>query len=230
MKETAPSMDGSSRPAPEGETPLEAILADVLGRMRLIAEDPDPKLTCDRVIEIVGPRSHVLAILIFALLNLLPGPPGYSVVIGLAIMAFSVMLLLGKPIRLWRFVGERRLPFRILLQLLEFFSRFASIVSKLSKPRATSIASERMLPPIALFGFMLGIGMLVPVPFTNTLPSLGLAVICVGILNRDGLAVVVGAVLGLAGLIVLAVLIWAIFLIGIHLGEAIEHEMHDMEP
>jgi Uncharacterized ABC-type transport system, permease components len=87
-----------------------------------------------------------------------------------------------------------------------------------------------MLPPIALFGFMLGIGMLVPVPFTNTLPSLGLAVICVGILNRDGLAVVVGAVLGLAGLIVLAVLIWAIFLIGIHLGEAIEHEMHDMEP
>jgi hypothetical protein len=211
------------------ETPLETILSDVLERMRLLADSPDPRLTCNGVIDIVGPRSHVLAILIFSVLNLLPGPPGYSVVIGLAIMAFSIMLFLRMPIRLWKFVGERRLPLRLLLKLLEFFSQFTRVVAKFSKPRATSLTTERVLPAIALLGFGLGVAMLVPIPFTNTLPSLGLAIVCVGILNRDGIAVLVGVVVGLAGLVLLAVTLWAVFAVSIFLGEAIQHEILDAD-
>ncbi|KKB13348.1 hypothetical protein VE25_02515 [Devosia geojensis] len=211
------------------EAPLETILSDVLERMRLISQGPDPRLTCYKVIDIVGPRSHILAILIFSVLNLLPGPPGYSVVIGLAIMAFSIMLFLRMPIRLWTFVGERRLPLRLLLKLLEFFSGFTRVVSKFSKPRATSLTSQRILPAIALLGFVLGVAMLVPIPFTNTLPSLGLAIVCVGILNRDGIAVLIGGIVGLIGLVVLAVTLWAVFAVGVFLGEAIQHEIPDTD-
>jgi hypothetical protein len=46
---------------------------------------------------------------------------------------------------------------------------------------------------------LLTIVLLVPVPFGNALPSLGLAIIAAGLLEKDGLAILVGSVVGLLG-------------------------------
>lgn len=206
-------------------TPLEAMVSSVLDRIRDIAEDPTGKLTCNGLVEIVGPDSHVLAILVFSVLNLLPGPPGYSVVIGLAIMAFAVMMLTRKPLRLWPFVGERRIPLTILVKLLEFFAGFTRFISKFSSPRLAALSTPRLLPLIAIMAFIFGVAMLVPIPFTNTLPSLGLAIICVGMLNRDGIAVLVGSTVALLGLVLLALALWVVLTLTLLVSEVIQHEL-----
>ena len=209
-------------------SPLEGIVAEVLAKLRAAADAPEPKITCNSLIELLGPRSHVLAILVFSLLNLLPGPPGYSVLIGLAIMGFSVLMILGAPIRLWSFVGDRRLPVGLMLKLLEFLARFTRIISRLSRPRITWMASRPVMPFIAVFAFLMGVFMLVPIPFTNTLPSLGLAIICVGILNKDGLAMLMGIVIGLIGAWLLAFCLWIVFVVGIAVGEAVVEEVEQL--
>jgi hypothetical protein len=59
---------------------------------------------------------------------------------------------------------------------------------------------------------LLTIVLLVPVPFGNALPSLGLAIIAAGLLEKDGIAILVGSFVGLLGAgYVLAVIggIWA---------------------
>lgn len=207
---------------------LEAIVARVLDRIRAIAEDPAGRITCNDLIEIVGTDSHILTILVFSVLNLLPGPPGYSVVIGLAIMAFAVMLLVGKPLRLWAFVGERQIPLNILSKLLEFLAAFTRFVSKFSSPRILALSSARLLPLFAVMSFIFGIAMLVPIPFTNTLPSLGLAIVCVGVLNRDGLAVLIGATLAIIGVVLLALALWIVLTLTILVSGALQHELADL--
>lgn len=215
--------------ADDTRTPLETMVASVLERIRDIAEDPTGRLTCNGLIKIVGPDSHILAILVFSVLNLLPGPPGYSVVIGLAIMAFAVMMLTSKPLRLWPFVGERQIPLTILVKLLEFFAGFTRFISKFSKPRVAALTSPRLLPLIAVMAFIFGVAMLVPIPFTNTLPSLGLAIICVGMLNRDGIAVLVGSAIALFGLVLLFLALWLVITLTLLVSDVIQHELPDLD-
>jgi hypothetical protein len=52
---------------------------------------------------------------------------------------------------------------------------------------------------IGLYMTVVTIILLVPVPFGNALPSFGLAIIAAGLLEKDGLAILVGALVGLAG-------------------------------
>jgi hypothetical protein len=211
--------------ATDARAPLEAMVADVLDRIRTIAEDPTGRLTCNGLIETVGTGSHVLAIMVFSVLNLLPGPPGYSVVIGLAIMAFAVMLFAHRPLRVWAFVGERQIPLTILVKMLEFLAAFTRIISKFSSPRAAALASPRLLPIIAIMAFVFGVGMLVPIPFTNTLPSLGLAILCVGILNHDGLAVLIGSLIGIVGVLLLVLALWIVLTLTLLVSDVIQHEI-----
>jgi hypothetical protein len=56
--------------------------------------------------------------------------------------------------------------------------------------------------------------LLVPVPFGNALPSFGIAIIAAGLLEKDGLAIVIGSLIGLSGAVyVVAVIggVWAAF-------------------
>ncbi|KKB85836.1 hypothetical protein VW29_05985 [Devosia limi DSM 17137] len=215
-------------PADDNLEPIERVVADVVERLRILSETPDAKLTCNSLIELIGPGSHALAILIFSLLNLLPGPPGYSVVIGLAIIAFSIMMVSGVQMRLWDFFGNRQLPLKLLLKVLGMMQRFTKIVAKFSTPRLAFLTGAAATPIIGFFGIVMGAGMLVPIPFTNTLPSIGMAIVCVAVLNRDGVAAIAGAIVGVFGLAVLATCIWLAFVLVFVVGEVIVEEIDEL--
>ena len=56
--------------------PIIPIVDVIVAQLRERAGRPDAALTCADLLGMVGERSHVLSIMLFALLNLLPGPPG----------------------------------------------------------------------------------------------------------------------------------------------------------
>lgn len=203
------------------EDPIERIVSDVVKRLQVLADAPDAALTCNGLIELIGSRSHTLAILIFSLLNLLPGPPGYSIALGIAIMVFSAMMILHRPMRLWSFLGDRKLPLGLLLKLLEMLARFTSLIARISSPRLSLLTGRAAMPFIGLFGIVMGMAMLVPIPFTNTVPSIGMAIVCVAVLNRDGIAAIVGAVIGFLGLAALILACWAAYMLTMFVGEVI---------
>lgn len=207
--------------APQAKAPIEQILHDVMARLSALSESADAVLTCNGLVDIIGVRSHAVAILLFALLNLLPGPPGYSVAIGLAIMMFAWLLVLSKPMHLRPYVGERRLPLGLLRKCVSAMGKLVGVVAKVSSPRWSSFSSVRATQGIGIFIIIMGAIMLVPIPFTNTVPSAGTAIIAAGLLNRDGLAVAIGIIVGLIGVAILVVTLWAILALGLAVGDAI---------
>lgn len=200
-------------PGPDEDPIVDTVMA-LAARFGEFAKEPGAVLTCDKLLQVIGGRSHLLSILIFCLLNLLPGPPGYAVVVAIVITALSIMLLRGHEVRLWPVVGRTKLPLRLLLKLVDMLAALTALVARISAPRMTAMAGPAIVPVVAVFGIILGIAMIVPIPFTNTVPCIGLAVICIGLLNHDGLLVLAGALIGLAGLAILFASIWILIALG----------------
>ena len=192
------------------DDPIVSVVKDMIDSLKAKATDPDATLTTAELTEIIGPRSHVLAIFVFSLLNLLPAPPGYNFLMALIIIAFSIMMLVNHQMRLTGYFGRMKLPIKLIVKLLGILEWLTGLIAKVSAPRLSFLTAPVMRPLAAIIGIVLGIGMLVPIPFTNMLPSIGLATICVGFLNRDGLGVIIGAVVGAIGLVITAVAVWAI--------------------
>lgn len=213
----------ASRPGPDDD-PIEGVIAELIARLKPIADQPEPKLTCDELLRLVGAHSHVLALLIFSLLNLLPAPPGYNFFMALIITAVSFAMLAGRDVRLAGFFGRMKLPVKLVMKLLGVLSTLAGWAARVSAPRLFAFTGAAMRPAVAVTGVVLGVAMMVPIPFTNMVPSIGLAVVCVGVLNSDGLLVLGGAVLGAIGVALLIAAIWLIFAIGFAVEDAVDGE------
>ncbi|HEY9010010.1 MAG TPA: exopolysaccharide biosynthesis protein [Devosia sp.] len=198
----------NSRSGHGGESPLQGAVGTVIQRLETFASEPGAKLTCQHLIEIIGPRSHALALLVFSLLNLLPAPPGYNFMVGLVMIGLAVLMTLDRPIHLWGFVGHRRLPLKPLVRLLGVVGWLTHLVSRISKPRLLPVTSRHAIPVLGMVSVVLGTALLAPIPFTNMLPSMSVALVSVGILNRDGLLVLLALVVGLAGIVFVVVAVW----------------------
>lgn len=209
MTETTPGDVAAGSPGAEPD-PIQATLAEMIAKLRKVAAEPDAQLTCNGLIELIGIHSHALALLVFALLNLLPGPPGYNFVMSLVILAFSILMLLHQPIHLWRWVGERKLPLKPLMKLMDVLAWIAEALTKVSSPRLFALSSRPALPLLGLFNIGMALVMLPPIPFCNMLPSMAVAMISAGVLNRDGWLILGGVVVGVLGVVAVVIAVWAI--------------------
>lgn len=204
------------------EDPIEAVVGGVIERLRAHAEAPDASLSCNDLLALVGSRSHVVAILLFALLNLLPAPPGYNFVMALIIIALCVSLLFKREMQLKGYFGRMQLPVKIVLKLMDVLGKLAGWAARISSPRWRGLTGNAIMPVVAIFGIVLGLFMLPPIPATNTLPSLGLAVVCVGVLNHDGLVVLLGGLVGLAGIVICGFAVWVVVALSFAIGDVVD--------
>jgi hypothetical protein len=60
--------------------------------------------------------------------------------------------------------------------------------------------------------------MVVPIPFMNAIPNVGVAVMCLSRLNRDGLGLIIGIAIGAIGFLVDAWIIWLVVSLGFSAG------------
>ena len=192
------------------QNPIQATLAEMIAKLRKVAAEPGAQITCEGLIELIGVHSHALALLVFSLLNLLPGPPGYNLIVSLVILAFAILMLFHRPIHLWRWFGDRKLPLKPLMKLMDILARLAEWLSRVSSPRLFALSSRPMLQVLGLFNLVMAVSMTPPIPLGNMLPSMAVAMISAGILNRDGWLILGGIFVGILGLIALVIAVWVI--------------------
>lgn len=209
--------------------PIVETIADVVARLREHTSAPDAVLTCSDLLQLVGTRSHLIAILIFSLLNLLPAPPGYNFTMALIILVLSVLLLMGREMGLGKRIGQMRLPIGIVTKLLDAMTLLARWSARISSPRLQGLAGPAVMPVFALIAIVLAVGMLAPIPFTNMLPSIGLAVMCVAVLNHDGLLLWAGVVVGIVGVIIIVVAVWFLVILAFTIGEVVHDELEHLD-
>jgi len=186
-------------------SPVEASVAAIAGKVR-----SSDNLTAGGLVALLGQASYPLVILVLAVLNMIPGPPGYGGTIAITIISVTVMTLLGRPLRLGGWVGRRALPEKLLNRMMKQMQWFAGLVARVSRPRLLSLTGPRTQLPTAIFILLVSLPMMLPIPFINAVPNTGIAIICVSRINHDGLGVLLGIVVALIGLAIAGGAIWGV--------------------
>jgi hypothetical protein len=162
------------------------------------------------ILDALRERGFGILIFLFALPNaILP----ITWVLGLPVLLFGLQLAVGfrEP---WLPQKMRRatLGSNTFKKLTDYSTKYIRILENWSKPRLAWLTSGIMERLIGLYIVAVTIILLVPVPFGNALPSFGIGVMAVGLLERDGIVLAIGALIGVLGTIwvlLVAFLGWA---------------------
>lgn len=185
-------------------------MSEVLSRL---ASEPGDRLTVRTIFATLSDRSMALMVVLLGLPNCIPMPPPIPTVSGLLLVFVALQIGFGRT-ALWmpdtvlrRSIDKthvdravkRALPW---VQHLEGFSRERLLVFT---PRMSALLTALLLAVLA-------IGMLTAAPFLGQIPfGLGICLIGLGLVERDGALIIGGSLLGLVGLFVSASFVFAIF-------------------
>ncbi|MGG6264833.1 exopolysaccharide biosynthesis protein [Leptolyngbya sp. AN03gr2] len=175
----------------------------------LLRQHSGETIRLGELIQSLGSRAFGPTLLICALPEALPLPiAGVSAIIGTPLLIFSVQLLLGySSPRLPKWLSNRtfrRKDFeKAVREILRYLHRFEKVI----RPRwqfATTSIVERWL---GLLFVVLAVVIMLPIPFGNFLPAIAIVTISLGLIEADGVLVVVGSI---AAVIILAIMAGAI--------------------
>jgi len=179
----------------------------------IIKKLPPHEVTLNEIMDIVGVDSLMLLTIFLSLIFLVPvSIPGVSTVFGTGILLIGITHLLARKLWLPGFIAHRELSTE---KLREGFGRALMWIHRLERisrphrlPRMTTgfvtnlinnlsfiLAALLLMAP---FGF---------IPFSNTLPALALIFLAIGMMDRDGGAILLGYLSNIATLIYFGFLI-----------------------
>lgn len=167
------------------------------------------------IADALGGRSFGLLLLVLALPAWIPVlPPGVPSVFGAAIVVVAGQMLLGRPTPwLPGFADRLGMPADRFRRLAGRTTPWLARIETVCRPRLRHLADGPAGRLAALWVMVLALAICVPVPMTNSGPALSIAVMALGLLERDGLVVAAGAALGVLSLAV-SVAFWG----GAYLG------------
>jgi hypothetical protein len=158
----------------------------------LAASSGPDGLTLREIRDRLDERAFGLMILILAIPCLVPALYGVPQIVGIPILLLAGQMLVGR-VEPWlpEMVLKRRVSKVWLDRMAEFATRRMPWFERLSRPRLTVFAEGWAERVVALF--MILATLTIVLPLTNTVPSVALALLAVGLIQRDGLFVLGGA-------------------------------------
>jgi hypothetical protein len=166
-------------------------------------EVADGGLTLNQMLARTQGRGIYLLLVIFSLPFLTPMPLlGLSNVLGTVIAILAVRLVLDKPQRLPRSIGERQFQPRRMARFLQAALWAVRRIEKVVKPRRTGWLRWRLARAfnaglIAFMGVLLALPLPPVVPFSNSFPSYAIIVLAVSMMEEDGITIWFGYALAL---------------------------------
>lgn len=171
------------------------------------------KLTIGELVLALRSRVFGIGILLFAIPNIFPMPPGVPATMGAVLMLLGGQLALGYsaiwlPKRLARREINRETLRKIADKAVPWIQRF----EKFSKPRLDAFTTANAARVVGGVVFILGFVLLMPFPFLGNIPPGAAAcVLGLGLVERDGLIVLLGHVSSVIALGITFAATWAIW-------------------
>lgn len=166
--------------------------------LKSLAASEKERLSLGEVVKAARSRAHGFGILLFALPETIPVPlPSASIVLAIPVILIAAHLAAfgegpGLPKRLLR----QTIPVSLIRKVSTYVGPVFEKMEHLSRPRLLVITKrERLLGVLCL---LLGIVLAAPIPFGNLAPAIGIAVIAFGMLQHDGVLILIGIALALA--------------------------------
>lgn len=190
------SKDKYTTGQPDSEPPRQGFSAD-LQRLEEAILHSGAKTSLGTLDDLLKERGFVTLVLILSLPFIQPIPvPGLSIIFGLAIFMLGLRIALGRHAGLPQSLRQKAIETATLVKMIEVARKIFAKIEKLFRCRLSAL----VIPPgLNIAGIALmadGVALALPLPpvilFSNGLPAMSVFLICLGLLERDGLLVLLG--------------------------------------
>jgi len=154
-------------------------------------------ITIGEIVDRIDERGFGLLMLILGLPTFIPLIPFGSPIVGALYMLLALRLIIGMD-RPWLpgVVRNKVLSPQTAAALRRRGVPVVRRLERFSRPRVPVLNSPIAIRAAAIVVFLMGLILLSPAPFLNTLPAVAVMVIGLGLLNDDGVFVLGGMTLG----------------------------------
>jgi hypothetical protein len=191
-----------------GAAPRERALSEVLSA--LAADGSRDRIAIADLLAALSDRAAAAGLLVFALPNVVPMPPGASVLLGAPLLLLAVQLAVGRPPWLPAFIGRRSMPRTHFSALIGRAVPWLTRAERLLRPRLGALARPPAEYVVGAVCTALALVVFLPIPFGNMLPSLAICLLALGVLERDGAWVAAGLAMASMAAALVGGLAWSV--------------------
>lgn len=191
----------------------------------LLEQAKGRSLSVGELEEILQGRGFALFILLLALPFSFPiAVPGLSIPFGIVILFVGMRIAMGRKPALPQFILRRQIKYAVLEKIVRFGLKLCSKMERVVRPRMHFLQRwPGMLnligAAIASSGLLLSLPLPPFIPFTNAIPAIAIIFLTAGMIERDGLLVLVGHIVNIAA--------WIYFIaVAFFAGDGIRYLMH----
>ncbi len=180
-------------------------LSDLLQKL---ADEAHDRITLREVAEALDERSFGAFLLVFAIPNLIPLPPGATLILGLPLLIITWQIVAGRK-KIW--LPERLANYALDKKTLQKIVRRADPglrwMEAWVKPRNWPLSSGFAERLFGVYALVLAIVVVIPIPFANWLPAFAIATVGLAHTEQDGRCLAIGSIIGLIALMVFALIL-----------------------
>ncbi|MBL4804639.1 MAG: exopolysaccharide biosynthesis protein [Alphaproteobacteria bacterium] len=160
---------------------------------------PKDKVCTFDLLQALHERGFGFLLFIFALPAAIPLPGlGVNLIIAAPLVFLTAQQALGRH-TIWipekiKYKSINRATFE---GMLDAAMPYLVKIEYLIRPRLGFMTQGVFGNIIGIAGLVMALSVCIPLPLTNTVPSMGIALMAIGVIMRDGLAVLAGMILGL---------------------------------
>ncbi len=182
------------------------MIADLEARWRSArageSHEAEPVAAPEAELGVIVDRLDERAFGLLLLLLALPCTPPFVYllpqIVAVPMLALAAQMAAGRQSPWFpRGLRERRLHLAEFSKVLDFCEKYVRWLEKIARPRlpaATGRTGARIAGALMIIPTL---SILAPFPGTNTVPGIGIAVTALGLIQRDGLLVIAGLIIGL---------------------------------
>lgn len=170
---------------------------------KLAQKDQKSKSKIIEILEEFHENGILLAMVFFSLPVAvpLPYPPGFTTVMGLPLVILALQMLFGgKKVRLPNKINNYEIKNTTLKMISNKIVPIIESIEKYIKPRLSFAKSVYCEQFVGFACLVAALAVAIPLPLTNAIPALGITVMALGLLNRDGVVIIAGFLISLVGL------------------------------
>jgi hypothetical protein len=181
----------------------------------LMAGFDEETVSLGAILDRLGMRGFGFLILLASLPMVIPNLPGVSTIFGLLIVAPAIQILVGGT-RVWlpARLRHRAVSSKTLIAIMTKTLPIVEKAERLVRPRWIVLTLPPVRNVIGALMVALGLIMALPVPGGNMPPGIACALISIGLLERDGVFVALGMLIGLVALAFAASIIYGVLYLG----------------
>ena len=172
-------------------------------------DDTRTRISVSDLLVAMEGRATGALLLLFALPNVLPTPPGTSGILGLPLVYLSAQMMLGRLPWLPPFIANRSMSRDDFAQTISRATPLLARAERLLKPRLSFFIKDRAQNVIGAVCLLLAVILMLPIPLGNMLPAIAISLISLGVLERDGAWVLGGFAVAAGSIFIVAGVVYA---------------------